>query len=181
MKTAIRLHLAPYATLVPRTIVLYNHPKSSGVISVQGGSGHFFIPADNSDNIISWTLPDGGRKIEIRPRGVKTGETILKVYDTCLVESPPAEATVAVSSIEKLALAGPTLVMLGKPLSLRVQALDGLDRQLYSDEIFSFVPLEVQVDGTGLKRQFSRYVCFKLFGAGTFLTEFFIEKQNREF
>ncbi|KAK5613945.1 hypothetical protein CRENBAI_014064 [Crenichthys baileyi] len=136
----LELLLVEDVKVFPDTVTIYNHPDVRLDLTMQEGSGHFFVNT-SVKGIVDVVLQEAQAEAQVSP--VRPGTVTVMVHDLCLAFPAPAKSTVHVSDILEVNVRVVDKVEIGKSVRAYVRVLDD-NRKPFSASYFQSMNLKLK-------------------------------------
>ncbi|XP_038668645.1 nuclear pore membrane glycoprotein 210 [Scyliorhinus canicula] len=136
----IELLLVEDVKVIPDNITIYNHPNVKAELSLQEGSGYFFINT-SATNLARVNYQEAQAIAQVHP--MHPGILTVLVHDLCLAFLGPARAEVHVSDILELYVRVVDKVEIGNTVKAFVRVLDYSKKPFFS-KYFQFMNLKLK-------------------------------------
>ncbi|XP_057177409.1 nuclear pore membrane glycoprotein 210 isoform X2 [Triplophysa rosa] len=140
VSATLDLLLVEDVRVTPNTITIYNHPDVRADLTLQEGSGHFYVNA-SVKGIAEVTFQEFQGIAQVVPSQV--GVLQVMVHDLCLTFPSPAIATVHIADILEVVVRVVDKVEIGKSVKAYVRVLDG-NRKPFQSKYFSVMNLQLR-------------------------------------
>lgn len=140
VSATLELLLVEDVKVFPDTVTIYNHPDARLDLTMQEGSGHFFVNT-SMKGIVDVVLQETQGEARVSP--VRPGTVTVMVHDLCLAFPSPAKSTVHVSDILEVNVRVVDKVEIGKSVRAFVRVLDD-NRKPFSASYFQSMNLRLK-------------------------------------
>ncbi|XP_056100665.1 nuclear pore membrane glycoprotein 210 [Rhinichthys klamathensis goyatoka] len=140
VSATLDLLLVEDVRVTPDTITIYNHPDVAADLTLQQGSGYFYINA-SVGGIAEVTFQESQGIAQVVP--AQAGVLQVMVHDLCLTFPSPATATVHISDILEVYVRVVDKVEIGKSVKAYVRVLDG-NKKPFLSKYFSVMNLKLR-------------------------------------
>nr|XP_061802179.1 nuclear pore membrane glycoprotein 210-like [Nerophis lumbriciformis] len=140
VSATLELILIEDVNVFPDTLTIYNHPDVRVTLTLQEGSGHFFVNTSVKD-ITNVVLEDTKRAVQIAP--IQAGVVQVMIHELCLALPSTAKATVHVSDILEVNLRVIDKMEIGKSVRCYVRVLDD-NKKPFPVSYFQLMKLNVK-------------------------------------
>ncbi|XP_027875440.1 nuclear pore membrane glycoprotein 210 [Xiphophorus couchianus] len=140
VSATLELLLVEDVKVFPERVTIYNHPDVRLDLTMQEGSGHFFMNT-SMKGIVDVVLQEALGEARVSP--VRTGTVSVMVHDLCLAFPAPAKSIVHVSDILEVNVRVVDKVQIGKFVKAYVRVLDD-NRKPFSASYFQSMKLKLK-------------------------------------
>ncbi|XP_002667606.3 nuclear pore membrane glycoprotein 210 [Danio rerio] len=140
VSATLDLLLVEDVRVTPDTVTIYNHPDVAAALTLQQGSGYFFVNA-SVGGVADVTFQESQGIAQVVP--LQAGVLQVMVHDLCLTFPSPAKATVHISDILEVYVRVVDKVEIGKSVKAYVRVLDG-NKKPFLSKYFSVMNLKLR-------------------------------------
>ncbi|KAM4571950.1 nuclear pore membrane glycoprotein 210 isoform 2-T2 [Fundulus diaphanus] len=140
VSATLELLLVEDVKVFPDKLTIYNHPDVRLDLTMQEGSGHFFVNT-SVRGIVDVVHQEAQGEAQVSP--VRPGTVTVMVHDLCLAFPAPAKSTVHVSDILEVNVRVVDKVEIGKSVRAYVRVLDD-NKKPFSASYFQFMNLKLK-------------------------------------
>jgi hypothetical protein len=149
VRASLRLKLIEQLRIQPISQTRYLHPDNTAEYRIVDGSSDIQV-ATNVSHVAQWTHNKGQRRITFSPQ--KVGPLLIEAVDLGVELQTEAQATLIVSDIERIEIAGGGLIEIGDKCNVTVRVFDSQGHQFDRAQL-RFMNLEPQFTaGTSKER-----------------------------
>ncbi|CAD5234960.1 unnamed protein product [Bursaphelenchus xylophilus] len=156
LSSHLTLNLVDKAAATPTSIVLWNQKEARGVVTLVGGSGHFWIDYTVSGQYVNahlLTNPKEPGQTQIQLSPIQEGLTKLVVHDLC-IGGHEVKVDVKVTEISEIRIRGAEFVEVQKEVPLEVVVIDVEGQEFALEDIQEInLNLEYNNDLVSLDKQ----------------------------
>ncbi|XP_035995172.1 nuclear pore membrane glycoprotein 210 isoform X2 [Fundulus heteroclitus] len=140
VSATLELLLVEDVKVFPDKLTIYNHPDVRLDLTMQEGSGHFFVNT-SVRGIVDVVHQEAQGEAQVSP--VRPGTVTVMVHDLCLAFPAPAKSTVHVSDILEVNVRVVDKVEIGKSVRAYVRVLDD-NKKPFPASYFQFMNLKLK-------------------------------------
>ncbi|KAM8829564.1 nuclear pore membrane glycoprotein 210 isoform 1-T1 [Synchiropus picturatus] len=144
ISATLELMLVEDVKVSPASVTIYNHPDVRTLLTLNEGSGYFFVNT-SSRGIASVIHQEAKGTVQVAP--TSPGEVKVMVHDLCLANLAPAKTTVQVSDILEVNVRVVDKVEIGQTVKAYVRVLTA-NKKPFPASVFQYMDLKLQASST---------------------------------